>query len=440
MQKKIMFIILDGLGDRPCKEFNGITPLQKADLPSFDFLAANGMIGRHYSIGPGIPPGSDTAQLSMLGYDIQKEYPGRGFLEAMGWDVEVERGDVVFRVNFGTVERRGNSLIVRDRRAGRISGKDAESVASAVEEMDLLNGEVKAIIRHTLEHRGILILKGQDLEAEVTDVDPHEAGYPVLEPKPITKSSGARRTALALKEFVLRSYEVLKNLEVNLERERSGLLPANIVLPRGAASKIPISSFHEKWGLNPAAIAVGPLYRGIAKSMGMKLLEVEGATGLPDSNFKGKIEVGLRALESGFDFVFVHIKGTDVASHMKNPELKAKVLEKVDSALEPLLDLSEDYVLLLTGDHTTPCSLGKHSGDPIPLMISGKEIPRDDVGRFDELRCIRGGLGTLLGRDLMRLLLNYSNRASEHGLRPKTTEIPYIPKPDELIPLSLNQQ
>jgi 2,3-bisphosphoglycerate-independent phosphoglycerate mutase len=125
---------------------------------------------------------------------------------------------------------------------------------------------------------------------------------------------------------------------------------------------------------------------------------------------------------------------------MKNPELKAKVLERIDSALEPLLDLSEDYVLLLTGDHTTPCSIGKHSGDPIPLMISGKGIPRDDVGRFDELRCIRGWLGTLLGIDLMKLILNYSNRASEHGLRPKIAEIPYIPKPDELTPLSLNQR
>ncbi len=435
-----MFIILDGLGDRPCKELNGLTPLQKADLPSFDFLAANGMIGRHYSIGPCTPPGSDIAQLSMLGYDIKKEYPGRGLFEAMGWDVEVEDGDVVFRVNFGTVERKGNSLIVRDRRAGRISGKDAESVASAVEEMDLLNGEVKAIIKHTLEHRGVLILRGSDLKPEVTDVDPHEVGYPVLEPQPITKSSGARRAALALRELVLRSYEVLKNLEVNLDRERSGLLPANIVLPRGAASKISIPSFKEKWGLNSAAIAAGPLYKGIAKSIGMKLLEVEGATGLPDSNFKGKIKTGLRALDSGFDFVFVHIKGTDVASHMKDPELKAKVLERVDSALEPLLDLSEDYVLLLTGDHATPCSIGKHSGDPIPLRISGKGIPRDDVGRFDELRCIRGGLGTLLGRDLMKLVLNYSNRASEYGLRPKVEEVPYIPKQDELTPLSLNRR
>ena len=435
-----MLIVLDGLGDRPCRELNGLTPLQKADLPSFDFLATNGMIGRHYPLGPGIPPGSDTAQLSMLGYDLRTEYPGRGYFEALGWGLKIEEDEIVFRVNFGTVEREGRNLIVKDRRAGRISGKDAESVASAVAEMELINGEVKAILNHTLEHRGILILKGTDLEPKVTDVDPHEVGYPVLEPQPLISSSGAKKTALALKEFVLKSYEILKDLKVNVERKSSGLLPANIVLPRGAASRLHMPPFKKKWGFEPAAIAAGPLYKGIAKSVGMKLLEVEGATGLPNSNFRGKIEKGLSALESGFDFVFVHIKGTDVASHMKNPELKIKVLERVDSALEPLLDLPEDYLLLLTGDHTTPCSLGKHTGDPVPLMISGNGIPGDDAGRFDELRCIRGGVGTVLGKDLMRLILNYSNRASEYGLRPKPVEVPYIPKPDQLTPLSFNQQ
>jgi len=433
-----MFIILDGVGDRPCTELNGLTPLQKADLPSFDFLATRGMIGRQYPIAPGIPPGSDTAHLSMFGYDISTEYPGRGYFEALGWDIEVEEGCVVFRANLGTVERRGHRLFVKDRRAGRISGKDAESVASAIAEMDLMEGEVRAIFRHTLEHRGILILKGPDLGPEVSDVDPHEEGYPVLEPRPLTASPKAKKTALALKEFVLRSHEILKDLEVNRERTRSDLLPANIVLPRGAASKLPLPSFKEKWGFEAAAIAAGPLYRGIAKSMGMKLLEVEGATGLPTSNFKGKIERGLSALESEFDFVFIHIKAPDVASHMKNPKLKVEVLERIDDALEPLLDLPEEYLLLLTGDHTTPCSLGKHSGDPVPLMISGKGIPEDDAGRFDELRCIRGGLGTVLGKDLMRLVLNYSNRALEYGLRPTSMELPYIPKADQLIPLHIN--
>ncbi len=439
MQRKVCFIILDGLGDRPCRELNGLTPLQKADIPSFDLLAATGMVGRHYPLGPGIPPGSDTAQLSMLGYDIKREYPGRGYFEALGWDVKIEYGDIVFRVNFGTVEREGKNLIVKDRRAGRISGKDAELVASAVKEMDLMNGEVKAILMHTLEHRGILILKGPDLKPQVTDVDPHEKGYPVLEPQPIVSHLGAKKTALALKEFVLKSYEILKDLDINVERKRSGLLPANIVLPRGAATKLQISSFKEKWGLKSAAIAVGPLYRGIARSVGMELLEVEGATGLPNSNFKGKIRKGIGALESKFDFVFVHIKATDVASHMKDPYLKVKILERINDALEPLLDLSEDYLVLLTGDHSTPCSLGKHSGDPVPLLISGKGILEDDVGRFDELRCIRGGIGTVMGRNLMRLILNYSNRALEYGLRPKAAEVPFIPKPEELVPLSLSQ-
>ncbi len=438
MSRKIMFVILDGLGDRPCAEFNGLTPLQKADLPSFDFLATNGMIGRHHPFSPWVPPSSDIAQLSMLGYDVKSEYPGRGYFEALGWGIDIEKEDVVFRINFGTVERRGRNLIIRDRRAGRISGEEAKEVAFALGEMELLGGEVRAIVEHTLEHRGILILKGSKLSPQVTDVDPHEVGYPVLEPLPLTDSPSSIRTAKALREFVLKSYDVLKELEVNLDRKGRGLPPANIVLPRGAASKLSVPSFEDRWGLVSGAIAVGPLYKGIAKALGMELFEVKGATGMPDSNFKGKVEKALEVLNSGFDFVFVHIKGTDVASHMKNPKLKVDVLERIDGALEPLLDLAEDHLLIITGDHSTPCSIGKHSGDPVPLLISGKGLPRDDLGRFDELRCIKGGLGTILGRDLMYLALNYSDRAFEYGLRPRQEPTHYIPRTTQLTPLTIN--
>ncbi len=431
--RKVIFIILDGLGDRPNPALKWLTPLQSAEIPNMDLMAARGILGMQYPIAPGIPPGSDTGHLSLFGYNITSEYPGRGIFEAMGEGVSLEEG-IALRANFATVEERNGKLIVVDRRAGRISGEDAEELAQEISEMELLGGDVRAKFRHTLEHRGFLLLEGSQLSSKITDVDPHEVGYPVLEPMPM--SNNAKKTTKALNEFLSRAYLSLKDHEVNRKRILEGKLPANFILPRGAASPSKLESFSSRWGFNPAAVAAGPMYKGIARALGFKVFQPEGATGLPDSDFSSKIRKALDLLNE-YDFIYVHVKGTDVASHKRDPLLKVKVLERVDIALESLTDPPEDLLVVITGDHATPCILGKHSGDPVPIMFFGKGLPRDDSTNFQELDSYTGGLGWFTGKDLMNLILNYSDRALEYGLRLIPRETRYIPKVEHLIPFNL---
>ena len=431
--KKAVLLILDGLGDRPHSDLGWLTPLQRAEIPNLDLMASKGSLGMLYPIAPGVPPGSDTGHLSMFGYDLKTEYPGRGVLEALGEGVDVGDG-VAFRANFATVEEREGLLLVIDRRAGRISGRDAEALAKELDELDLLNGQVKARFVHTLEHRGFLVLEGEDLRPDVTDVDPHEEGYPALEPVPLKEE--AHKTALALKEFLRKAYDKLKDHEVNRSRIERGEPPANFVLPRGASSALKVEPFESRWGMRPAAVAAGPLYKGVARFLGFDVFHPDGATGLPDSDFSAKISKALDLLDE-YVFIFVHMKGTDVASHKRDPDLKVRVIERIDMALEPLVDIPEDVVLFVTGDHSTPCSLGKHTGDPVPILMYGRGLPRDDAINFHEMDAASGGLGWILGRDLMRIILNYADRALESGLRPVCREIPYIPRKEQLKALRI---
>ena len=431
--KKVMLIILDGLGDRPHPSLGYLTPLQAAEIPNMDLMASKGLLGMQYPIAPGIPPGSDTGHLSLFGYDLDEEYPGRGIFEALGEGIVLKDG-VAFRANFATVSERNGELIVEDRRAGRISGEDAETLASEISEMSLLGGQVEAEFVHTLEHRGFLILRGDGLSSQVTDVDPHEVGYPVLEPLPMEED--AVKTAEALKEFLTRSYKILKGHEINDRRAREGKPPANFILPRGASKPVNLERFSVRWGFKPAAVAAGPMYKGIARALGFEVHHPEGATGLPDSNFRGKVREALDLLEE-FDFVYVHMKGTDVASHKKDPKLKVEVLERIDEALEQVTDPPEDLLIVITGDHATPCLLGKHSGDPVPILLFGSGLPRDDASNFHELDASLGGAGWFLGGDLMKLILNYSDRALEYGLRPLPARRWYIPRKEELTPLKI---
>lgn len=429
--RRVILIIIDGLGDRPCPSLKWLTPLQAAEIPNMDLMAAKGLLGMQYPIAPGVPPGSDTGHLSLFGYDLEREYPGRGIFEALSEGFEFE--GITFRANFATVKEDSGKFIVVDRRAGRISGEDAQLLASDISEFELLNGEVRARFVHTLEHRGYLILEGEGLSSSITDVDPHEEGYYVLEPKPMRED--ALKTAEAVKEFLKVSYGILKDHEVNLRRMAEGKNPANFVLLRGASSPIKLEPFSLRWGFNPAAVAAGPMYKGIARALGFEVFHPEGATGLPDSDFSAKISKALDLLNE-FDFIYVHIKGTDVASHNKDPELKMRVLERIDLAMEPLTDPPEDLLIVITGDHATPSILGKHSGDPVPVLFYGKGLPRDDSSNFHELDAQAGGLGFFDGRSMMQLILNYSDRALEYGLRPLPKARPYVPKIGMLIPLT----
>ena len=427
---KIILLVCDGMADMPVKELDGKTPLEYAETPNMDELASKGITGLMDPIAPGIPPSSDTSHLAIFGYDPEKEYPGRGLFEAAGYGYRVSDDEVAFRCNFSTVRKQEDELIVIDRRAGRISGNDAETLAKEIQKISDIDG-VKIKFIHTLEHRGFLILKGKDLSANITDCDPHEINAPVLKSVPLESAEdfkAAQKTAKILNEFVLKSFSILNSHPVNVERIKRGKLPANIVLPRGAGKRINLESFEERWGMKPACIAAGPLYRGVALELGFKLIEVEGATGLPNTNIRGKFEAAVNALNN-YDFVFIHIKGTDNLSHSKDAKGKAEMISRIDKNLPIIMDvIKEGVTFVLTADHTTPCSRGIHSGDPVPLLIVGPHVRKDHVKHFDEINVAKGGLHRIRGKNLMYLLLDVTHRAPEYGLRPSSKHIRYIPK------------
>ena len=410
-QKRILMVVLDGGGDRPVPEFGGKTPLEAAKTPNLDALASMGINGLLHPIGPGIRAGSDTAHLSLFGYDPYEVYTGRGPFEAAGAGVMGRKGDVAFRCNFATVNDEGE---VTDRRAGRIR-EGTEMLASALDGMEY-NG-IKMTVKAGTEHRAILLLHGDNLSPAVSDVDPHEAGAHFLRCEPLDDSPEARRTAEAVNYFVEESWHILRNHEVNLRRDRDGKAPANILLPRGAGMFPDIEEFGRRYRLRAAAITGVTLITGIARLLGMNVIEVEGATGGIDSDFRAKLTAAVSALDKNH-FVFVNLKAPDIAGHDGDAGLKKEIFERIDTAFSVVVDSMkerDDIILAVTSDHSTPVSVMDHSGDPVPLIIAGDGVRPDDVAEFGERAAMTGGLGHLNGRDLMPELLNLSGRAEKFG-------------------------
>lgn len=433
MKKRIILAIIDGLGDETIPELNG-TPLEYISdrLANMNKLAEEGLCGLMYPISPGIPPSSDTAHLTIFGYDLSKEYTGRGYFEALGAGIPIEEGDVAIRFNFATVKKQNNHLVVVDRRAGRTAGEEFSLLAKDLQEAINERG-LPVEIHHTLEHRGVMIIKGttKKLSRMVSDTDPHEVGVPVLSATPLEETppdelEHAKRTAEIINEVVKLSYRIFDNHEVNIKREERGLLKANIILTRGAGIAIRMTPFSDKWGLRAAYIAAGPLYKGVARAVGMEEITVKGATGTVKTNINAKIEGTIKAFDSGYDFVFLHIKATDNLSHDKKPREKAEFILKIDHALEKLLDL-DDIVIAITGDHSTSSLKGRHIGLPLPIVFwSDSGIRKDGARKFNERECIKkGGLGVLFGKDIMPLLLDLANRLMEYGIRTSPKQVLY---------------
>ncbi len=411
---KAVLIVCDGLGDRPTRALGGLTPLQAAKADTLNRIASEGECGIMDVIAPGQPPGSDTAHLAIFGYDPYTCYPGRGAFEALGVGVDLQPGDVAFRCNFGTVNEEG---VIIDRRAGRISSEEARQLSEALKDIRIESvSGVQAIFHHSSEHRGVLVLRGESLSRHVSDVDTHKAGVRPAIPRPLDNSPEAERTAKVLQEFLEKAGRILAEHPLNRNRVRRGLMPANVLLPRGAGTLPMIEPITRIWDVKAAAIAGGGLYKGVARAVGFELIHVPGANGTVNTNLRGKVEAAINALDS-YDLVFLHVKATDNVSHDKNPLKKAEVIEWISGELAPLIEkvVSEGYYLAITGDHTTPSEVGEHRGDPVPLAIMGPDVRRDDVKKFDEISCARGALCRIRGTDLMKILMNYLGRVPLFG-------------------------
>ena len=406
-KRRILLIIFDGLGDRPVTELGHQTPLEAAPKPNLDWFAANGMNGLLEPIGPGIRPGSDTSHLALFGYNPLEVYTGRGPFEAAGVGIELQKGDVAFRCNFATVDE---NLVLQDRRAGRIKEGTAD-LAASLNGMKL--GRHHVLFKEGTEHRAVLVLRGKGLSAHVTDTDPHEEGQAILEAKPLTGK--AKGTARLLNAFTRKAYELLKDHPVNVERANHGLPPANMVVCRGGGIAPELQPVGEKYGLKAAGIAGVALIKGMFRSTGMDVLEVKGATGGLDTDMLAKAEAALLALTT-YDLVVVNVKAADLCGHDGKASEKIKVIERMDQMMGHLkAHLPQDVIVAITADHSTPCAIKDHSGDPVPLTIFGEGIRVDEVPHFDERSVARGSLGRVQGRDLMPILLNQANRTEKFG-------------------------
>jgi len=407
--RKVLLIIIDGMGDRPVWSQGNRTPLEAARTPNLDRMAAEGSLGMMDPIAPGIRPGSDVATMNLLGYDPYKYYEGRGGLEALGAGLDVRPGDVAFRCNFATVD---DDLRVIDRRAGRIQ-KGTKDLAESVSKIKLPG--VKVVFKETVSHRAVLILRGKGLSRQVSDVDPHMVGVKVSRSDPVDKTAAAKKTAAIVNQFVKKSYELLRSHQVNQARRAQNQLPANIILPRGAGSVPRVRTLKNSHGIEGVAIGAVALFRGVSRLAGLELIDVPGATGGLDTDFDAKARAAIRALEQA-DYVLLHLKGADVAGHDGNFDAKARFIEQTDMRIGTIRkQLAETTHVVVTADHSTPIETRDHSGDPVPLLIWGPGALPNGAAGFNEKNASHGNMGRLRGAHLMPMIIDLLGKAEKFG-------------------------
>jgi 2,3-bisphosphoglycerate-independent phosphoglycerate mutase len=397
--KKILLIIIDGLGDRPISQLGNKTPLAAAKSPNLDFLAKKGICGLIKPVFTTAIPTSEEGHFVLFGYNPKIYRIQRGIFTAEGAGIKLKKGDVALRGNFGTVDKKLNVI---DRRAGRI--KKTKSLILPLNGM-VIDG-VKFLVKKAADYRVAIVLRGKNLSSNISDGDPH---YSTLATglkriTPLDRNIKARFTARVLNEFLEKSHQILKNHPYNKKRKKMGLSPANYILVREAGSPQKIPSFWKKYGFRSACIAGKSLYQQIGEKIGMNLIKVRGANGLPSTNLKGKIRAARQALKK-YDFIFLHIKATDSLAEDGNFQGKKEFIEKIDKNLKPLLSL-KNTLIVVTADHSTCCSLKRHCIEPIPILIYDES--QDSVKEFSEKACKSGKLGKFPQLKLMPKILKYA--------------------------------
>jgi 2,3-bisphosphoglycerate-independent phosphoglycerate mutase len=384
---KIVLLVADGLGGLPL-EPAGLTELESARTPNLDALAQRGVLGLSIPVKPGITPGSGPGHLALFGYDPLEYLIGRGALEATGIGFELGPHDVAVRANFCTLDSQGR---ITDRRAGRISTAEAAPLVHRLRQVQIEGVEV--FVEHVKEHRFVLVLRAAGLGGNVLDTDPQAVGVPPLAPRALDEASQA--TARAAAEFVSQACRLLA------DQER-----ANGVTLRGFSRRPDLPSYEELYGLRAAAIAVYPMYRGLARLAGMTVL------GQPQT-LSEQVDL-LEAHWPHYDFFFLHYKYTDSSGEDGDFAAKVRRIQDLDAHVPRIIAL-KPTVIVVTGDHSTPCLLRSHSWHPVPTLLASDCCRSDDSTEFSERACLRGGLGQFEAKYLIFLVLANAGRLSKFG-------------------------
>jgi len=391
--KKVILVVMDGVGGLPGP--GGRTTLEAARTPNLDELARRGVCGFHDPVAPGITPGSGPAHIGLFGYDPFRYTIGRGVLDTAGTPFEFQAGDMASRLNFATLAADGT---IADRRAGRIPDDEGQRVTTKLAVKITEIEGVKVLLQHVKEYRAAVIFRGEKLDARLCDSDPQRVGLEPLEVAPTQDdpTAEAKLAARLANAFIARAKDVLSDEP-----------KANFVMMRGFDIYEPLPSFGDLYKWKACAIAAYPMYKGVARLAGMRVIEEGQAT----------MEEELDLVEReypGVDFIFLHIKKTDSMGEDGNYDGKLGVIEHFDRLVPRLTALNPD-VLCITGDHSTPCSLKSHSWHPVPVCLVAASARTDACRSFSETAFLQGGLGRIHSTDLMPLLLAHAERLKKFG-------------------------
>lgn len=401
---KYIIVLGDGMSDEPLEQLGGKTPLMAANKPNIDKIAHLGQTGLLRTVPPTMHPGSEIANMAIMGYDVEKVFEGRGSLEAASMGVTLEPGDMAMRVNLISIEDEK----IKNHSAGHISDEEAKELILYLQ--DHL-GTDRVTFYPGVSYRHLLVIKGGNKEIACTP--PHDVpGTPWRDVMPKEKSKAGEATAALVEDLIVKSQQLLKDHPVNKAREEKGKDPANSIWPWSPGYKPEMKTFQESYGIKTGAvISAVDLIFGIGAYAGLDPIHVEGATGLYDTNYEGKVEAAIDALKEK-DFVYLHIEASDEAGHEGDYKLKTKTIEYLDSrVVKPLWEavqkMDENVTIAILPDHPTPCALKTHTHEPVPVIIYRKGIVADAVSRYDEDSVRSGSLGLMVGPELMESLFDH---------------------------------
>ncbi len=403
---KYIIILADGMADEPIEQLGGLTPLEAAHTPHLDWLTSQSRVGSLHTVPEGYAPGSEVAHLALLGYNLDKVFEGRGSLEAASMGIEIEQGEMAMRCNLICIENEK----IKNHSAGHISDEEANILIDYLNE-NLADENVRFF--PGVSYRHLLKIKGGNKYVHCTP--PHDVpGTPFADVLVKAEKEEANDTAKLLNHLIIRSQELLAKHPINLKRIAEGRDPANSIWPWSAGYKPAMQTLGEKFGVKKGVvISAVDLIRGIGVYCGLKPIIVEGATGLWNTNYEGKVNAAINALNDGCDFVFLHIEASDEAGHEGDYELKKRTIEALDTRVcAPLLDaikqMKEPVSIAVLPDHPTPCAIRTHSSSPVPLLIYRNDVQGDGITSFSERTVGNGALGTMKDDEFIKEFLRES--------------------------------